>query len=340
MEFTKNQELAIKVDNTNVLVSASAGSGKTRVMIERVKRLILQKEVDLNRILCVTFTVLAAKEMKQRLSDGIMKELAGANAEKRNKLVHQLDLLPTASISTIHAFCKSLLSEFFYEVGLDPSFVILDEKNTKMLVNRAIDKLFEDLYEKNDSDLLTVLPYCFTNRNDNAFKENVLNAYYAVISEANPKQILLNGEFYYTPKGIAYLSDFFAEEYKESVIAVAKNLEDFAQNICGFKKLEDYVDEIRKIFLGIGFCDGLDEVVEYAKQPLPKKPSVRATTPEDEAYLIAQAEQIAIQGKDLFKSIKEHNLVSEEMQMAKSFLIILKKKNAMKIALTILTLSI
>ena len=170
LKYTKSQEMAIFADNSNVLVSASAGSGKTFVMIERVKRLILENSIDLNRILCVTFTVLAAKEMKQKLADSITKEIANSNGEKRKKLVHQLDLLPTASISTIHAFCKSLLSEFFYEVGLDPSFGVLDEKNTKVLVNRAIDHLFDDLYEQNDSDLLTVLPYCFTSRSDETLK--------------------------------------------------------------------------------------------------------------------------------------------------------------------------
>ena len=314
--LTVSQKLAINADNSNVLVSASAGSGKTFVMIERVKRLILQKEVDVNRILCVTFTVLAAKEMKQKLLDAITKELKVSDGEKKKRLIYQLDLLPTASISTVHAFCKSLLSEFFYEVGLDPSFVILDDKNTKMLVNRAIDRLFEDLYEQNDSDLLTVLPYCFSNRSDYNLKQNVLRAYYAVISEANPKQILLNGEYYYTPEGTAYISEFFANEYKKKAIAIAKQLEEFKDDIVGFEKLENYVHELYRIFLGIGFCDGLDSVVEYAKQILPKKPSVRANTPEDEAFLIAQAEQIVLQGKELFKSIKSHNLVADELQMA------------------------
>ncbi len=316
MKLTKSQQLAINADNSNVLVSASAGSGKTFVMIERVKRLILQKDIDLNRILCVTFTVLAAKEMKQKLLNAITAELVGADDKKKKRLIYQLDLLPTASISTIHSFCKSLLSEFFYEVGLDPSFTVLDEKNTKTIVNRAIDKLFEDLYEQNDSDLLTVLPYCFANRSDKALKQNVLSAYYAVISEANPKDILLNGEYYYTPEGTAYISEFFASEYKSKSIAVAKQLEEFKDDIVGFEKLENYVNELYRIFLGIGFCDGLESVVEYSKQTLPKKPSVRANTPEDEAFLIAQAEQIALQGKELFKEVRKHNTVAEDMQMA------------------------
>ena len=64
------------------------------------------------------------------------------------------------------------------------------------------------------------------------------------------------------------------------------------------------------------FCDGLDSVVEYSKQSLPKKPSVRAKTPEDEAYLINSAELIAKQGKELFKKIADHNSLAAEMQMA------------------------
>ena len=64
---TAQQILAIESDNSNVLVSASAGSGKTFVMMERIKRLVLERQVDIDKILCVTFTVLAAKEMKQKL---------------------------------------------------------------------------------------------------------------------------------------------------------------------------------------------------------------------------------------------------------------------------------
>ena len=86
MAVTQKQLQAIQSDGTNILVSASAGSGKTFVMIERVKRLILEKGVDIDKILCVTFTVLAAKEMKQKLSDAITKALQSASEQDKRRL--------------------------------------------------------------------------------------------------------------------------------------------------------------------------------------------------------------------------------------------------------------
>ena len=122
MALTKMQEKAINGNFGNCLVSASAGSGKTFVMISRVVRLILEGRARVDQFLCVTFTELAARELKQRLSDAISKEIAKTDGEKKEYLLEQLELLPTANVSTIHAFCKNLLTEFFYYAGIEKTY--------------------------------------------------------------------------------------------------------------------------------------------------------------------------------------------------------------------------
>ncbi len=284
MAITEKQRLAIESEG-NVLVSASAGAGKTFVMMERIKRLILDKGVDVDKILCVTFTVLAAKEMKEKLATTITQALKDFKGEKRQKLEKQLDLLPTASISTIHAFCKGLLSEFFYEVGLDPTFTILDDKNTKLLVNRAIDRLFEDLYEEKDEDLALLLPLFFKKRKDRGLKEKIVSVYYLLISEANPEDILNGGEFYYTEEGIDYLADYFLNELTLRAEKYRKDCAEMASNATAYQKLYNYLKKLEECFLQISFTkDYTTACNAYLNLPL-RKPNRNPKASEEELYI-------------------------------------------------------
>ena len=129
----------------NLLVSASAGTGKTTVMIERIARLIKQ-EVDVDQIVVVTFTNLAAAEMKNRLSVELAK--SGSNERVRE----QLEKLDNASICTLHSFCSDLLRNYFYVVDIDPAFSILDTITVSNLKKQAIDELFKEYLQSNDQD--------------------------------------------------------------------------------------------------------------------------------------------------------------------------------------------
>ena len=122
-KMTKEQERAVLFDNGNILISASAGSGKTHTMIERVKRLILSGKVDVDQILAVTFTETAAADMKEKLKKALVKS---ADLD-RKRIYKQLALIPTADISTLHAFCARLIRAYFFVVGLSPDFNIVDE---------------------------------------------------------------------------------------------------------------------------------------------------------------------------------------------------------------------
>ena len=118
--LTKSQKFAIEHLDGNLLVSASAGSGKTFVMIERVKRLILEGLASVDSILAVTYTKLAAEEMKEKLVKSLIKEINSGNNVEMFK--QQLRLIPLSSISTFHSFCGNLLRSYFYaiEIGRAP----------------------------------------------------------------------------------------------------------------------------------------------------------------------------------------------------------------------------
>lgn len=122
MPFTPAQEAAIHARNRELLVSAAAGSGKTRVLIERIYALLRDDGLSIDRMLVVTFTHAAAAEMRERLQARLAEAAAG---DRRMRA--QAELLETAQISTLHSFCQRLVREYFQEVDIDPQSALGDE---------------------------------------------------------------------------------------------------------------------------------------------------------------------------------------------------------------------
>ena len=123
----------------NVALEASAGTGKTRVLVDRYVRLVVEARVPPRNILAITFTRKAAAEMRQRVLDTLKaRHREGALTGERWRQVR--DAFPEITISTIDAFCLSLLYEFPLEAGVDPGFELADETETPRLVNGALDR--------------------------------------------------------------------------------------------------------------------------------------------------------------------------------------------------------
>lgn len=141
-DFDSCQLRAIETRGRDVIVSASAGSGKTTVMIERILRLIEEGE-DLKRMLVVTFTRAAAADMRAKLFRALRQQSENVYCARA------LDDLSSAQISTLHSFCGNVARTYFYAIGLDPSFTLLDEKDGA-LFSRCLDEICEDLSESGD----------------------------------------------------------------------------------------------------------------------------------------------------------------------------------------------
>ena len=146
-DFTPQQQAAI-AGRGNLLVVAGAGTGKTRTLVGRCLRLVVEERVSLENILMVTFTEAAAAEMRGRLREKL-RELQSAQPDDEH-LAQQLALLDTARISTLHSFCLQLTREHFHELGLDPQFSILDEQQTRPLQREALNELLEKHYTGTD----------------------------------------------------------------------------------------------------------------------------------------------------------------------------------------------
>ncbi len=152
IRFTKEQELAIRTTEANVLVSASAGTGKTAVLVERVIRLVTRpvEPVSLERILVLTFTEKAAEEMKSRIRDALENKVRTEPGDQW--LLRQAALIEKAQISTIHSFCLRILRRYFYRIDLDPSFRVIDSNEAELVRLDALEDLMEDMYKQEESE--------------------------------------------------------------------------------------------------------------------------------------------------------------------------------------------
>ena len=168
-DFTKAQQEAIETLDRNVSVSAGAGSGKTRVLVERFVNILRQslrqggKQVSAADILAITFTRKAAGEMKERVRRRLA-ELEQEDALHASFWQQQLELLEQARINTIHGFCNSLLKENPVEAGLDPAFQVAEEveMDEEELMMAALDAGAEDFAVEEDSYEITTSPDDFS----------------------------------------------------------------------------------------------------------------------------------------------------------------------------------
>lgn len=177
MSWSPKQVEAIEARNQNILVAAAAGSGKTSVLVERIIQRILDKEqpVDVDRILVVTFTNAAAAEMRSRVGAALSEAL---NKHPKDKHIErQLVLLNSASICTLHAFCQSMVRQYFHLLELDPKFRIAGEGERSLLKTEVLEALFESKYQQGEEAFLQVVNHYGAEASDEPLHQLVLGLY-------------------------------------------------------------------------------------------------------------------------------------------------------------------
>ncbi|MDR1209616.1 MAG: helicase-exonuclease AddAB subunit AddA [Clostridiales bacterium] len=164
-DYTAEQLDAINTRGRDILVSSAAGSGKTSVLVERVIRLITDERdpVDIDRLLVVTFTEAAANEMKARILRAVEDKLRADPYSER--LLRQRALINTAPIATIHSFCRSVIRDYFYLIGVDPRFGVLDAARAEMLKGEVMTEVFEWLFAEGGEEIRR-LSDCFGQAGD------------------------------------------------------------------------------------------------------------------------------------------------------------------------------
>lgn len=282
MKWTEDQLKAIETRKKNLLVSAAAGSGKTALLIERIRRIVVEEKTSVDALLVLTFTRSAAAEMKERLSAALMAELEREGVDS-DFVIAQISRLGAASISTLHAFCNNLVKDYFQEGGIDPEFKLGNETELSIMVQEALEELFEEKYQEIPPDGETPfsrLVDMFTgNRDDRELKSLVENFHYFLVTQPDSENwceralsyFELDAEgFWKSPWGheldsLIRTDMEGAYELLEKAYALCKDYEGFEKTAAQLREdffaaglaidaLEEGYDDFRKALSGIRFA--------------------------------------------------------------------------------------
>lgn len=183
-KWTPAQKSAIDTRDCNVLVSAAAGSGKTAVLVERIISMITDpdKNIDIDRLVVVTFTKAAAAQMKDKIRKAL-DSMLDENPGDMN-LLRQITLLNNAQITTIDSFCLWIIRNHFPEVNLDPGFRIMDEGEKKLIENDVLEDVLEEFYAEADEEFFNLVDAFGMGRDDSGLV-SIIDKIYR-FSRSNP----------------------------------------------------------------------------------------------------------------------------------------------------------
>ena len=242
-KWTEEQSLAIDKDNTNIIVSAGAGSGKTAVLTARVIRK-LKDGIDVNKLLVLTFTNEAAGEMKDRIRKAIKDE---------ESLKEQLDLLDSAYITTFDSFALSVLKKYHYLLNVPKNISIVDSSIIEIKKREVLDSVFEKLYNKQDYSFLKLIGD-FCTKNDDEIKESIIKI-------SNKLDLKIDKEAYLDN----YISDYYSDSYIdkltntyfEKIVSIKDEIEDLYKDVSNEKEKvrSDYEKELLPLFNSNNYND-------------------------------------------------------------------------------------
>ena len=286
--WTEEQKAVIAHREGNLLVSAAAGSGKTAVLVEHVLSLILEENASLSSLVLMTFTEAAAEEMKERIKKRLEEHLQ-KGYDKR--ILREIALLPTANISTIHAFCKRLIEENYAGLSIDAHFRIGDTGEMSLLQSDILEELLEEEYEKKEESFLAFVDQFSMGKKDKGIEELILKLYNLASAMPFPKAYLqgLLEEDSHSRRG-KWEMDLY-EDMKSRLENLSLLYED-ALNLCrepnGPIEYEERILEERDQCLALANTDNLEDLVRGL-----------------ESLSFGRLKSTKSEGKELVKSLRE-----------------------------------
>lgn len=246
------QKNIIDENKVNMIVSASAGSGKTFVMIERIMKILTSRDknhADLDEMLILTFTNQSATEMSQRLEKKLMEKV-----DDIPELVEQLDLIRVCDISTIHAFCQKMLKKYFYEAKISADFELVSEDKQKMMANKCIKRAVLKFKNQNPQDYEDLLQFFSTSRSDNDIVCAVEQINNFLENQINPNSWIEQlSTFLYSHEGKQLYREFFNKEiidfashHKNVFAGLINNAGEEREKLkINLRKIYDFLDLIK-----------------------------------------------------------------------------------------------
>lgn len=188
IKLTQEQRAVVNDRSGALLVSAAAGSGKTRVLIDRVLKRVMEENCNVDDFLMITFTQAAAAELRGKLIAGLSEKLALTPQDRH--LQEQMSRVYLAQISTVHAFCAVLLREYAHELELPADFRVCDEQEAQSLRERVMQALLEDVYREKDEEFGAAVDIFGAGRDDKALPGLISKCYNDLCCRRDPEGAL------------------------------------------------------------------------------------------------------------------------------------------------------
>lgn len=313
MNYTPNQQEAIDARGENILVSAAAGSGKTRVLVDRIVEMVRRDHISLENMLIVTFTNAAAGEMKTRLRQGLEETALEAQGEEKAFLLDELGKLPQAHISTMHAFCIAELRRFYHVLGLDPNFKILPETTTTILREEALEEAMDAAYAEGDEAFLDLVAAYGGKGSDEDLRTLVRSVYHRIQSHQEPLDWLDAQIDAFRTGEATDATAFFMQEVEATVgemqVAMA-SLRPLAEQMPNAEKLHLMISEDESIAAGlVKACqkeDAVSAVMDYIEGIKWERKPTKPKKAEDDILQIDATIALVRDGyKEALKPLKE-----------------------------------
>ena len=195
VKWTPEQESAImspkdsNLGAQTLLVAAAAGSGKTAVLVERIITRLkdMENPLSVQELMVVTFTKAAAAEMSARIGVALAKAMESTDDKAlQARLERQLNLLPSAHISTLHSFCQWVIRSYFYNLDIPPTARIGNEAEMALLKQEVLENLLKEAYEHNTYGIFDLSDFFSDDKSDAGLQDKVLSLYEFAMSQSNP----------------------------------------------------------------------------------------------------------------------------------------------------------
>ena len=195
VKWTPEQESAImspkdsNLGAQTLLVAAAAGSGKTAVLVERIITRLkdMENPLSVQELMVVTFTKAAAAEMSARIGVALAKAMESTDDKAlQSRLERQLNLLPSAHISTLHSFCQWVIRSYFYKLDIPPTARIGNEAEMALLKQEVLENLLKEAYENNTYGIFDLSDFFSDDKSDAGLQDKVLSLYEFAMSQSNP----------------------------------------------------------------------------------------------------------------------------------------------------------
>lgn len=245
--YTPNQQKALTAQG-NAAVSASAGSGKTTVMIAKILRDL--ETTDIENILILTYNNSIAAEMRAKIISALFEAVKNADGEaKRSRYAAQIDKIQFADISTIHGFCNRLVKSNFEVLGIDPAYDVAEDDDVSQ---KALKEVLDEYYSSDDEVFQKITEYLLAKPTDDYLEKVILKIYRQLEIQPNPEKALSRLKEIHSEASAAPAEKVVLNYYKNLFLDLASLLSETGKRASAFATNDadqKYVDAVKSVFV-------------------------------------------------------------------------------------------